>query len=78
MYINKNSLKLNLGYWGQERYLGTRGAQYRISLDTLKCDEHLCEEERKRGFFTCIQTTFLYFGKGSFKDTLQGQICEFF
>lgn len=78
MYINKNSLKLNLGYWGQEKYLGSRGAQQRINLGTLKHNEHLCEEERKRKFFTRVRTAFMYLEKGSFKDTLQGQVCEFF
>lgn len=59
-------------------YLATRGAQHRINLGTLKHNEHLCEEERKRKVFACIETTFLYFEKGSFKDTLQWQVWEFF
>lgn len=58
--------------------MGKKGVQHRISLGTLKHNKHLCEEERKRKFFTHIEATFLYFEKGSFKDTLQGQVWEFF
>lgn len=77
-YINKTILKSNLGYWGQQRYLGTPGAQHRTNLGMLKCNECLCVEERKRKFFTHRETRFLSFERGSFKDTPQGQVWEVF
>lgn len=77
-YISKTILKLNLGYWGQQRYLGAPGVQHRTNLVMLRHNECLCEGKKKKKYFTHIQTRLLSFEKGSPKDTLQGQVWEFF